>query len=249
MSGFFRLILGGTMIINNDCYTSVVIVAAGRGTRMGTDIKKQYLEICGIPLLARTIKVFERCEYIDEIILVVDGDDIIFCKHEIIDRYGFDKIKSIVSGGETRQDSVYNGLREVDKDCEVVLIHDGARPFIKQDEIVMLIEAAREYSACTIATPVKDTIKLVGHDELIKETLNRNTLWSVQTPQAFLYETVLAAHKRAIKDNFNGTDDAQLVERMGISVKLVKGSYNNIKITTKEDLIIAKAIIEGDYTI
>ncbi len=236
-------------MIRKNGFCSVVIVAAGRGTRMGSEVKKQYLEICGIPLLARTIKVFESCENIDEIILVIDSNDIIFCKHEIIDRYGFDKVKSIVSGGETRQDSVYNGLQEVDKDCEVVLIHDGARPFIKQDEIISLIEAAREYKACTIATPVKDTIKLVGQDEFIKETLNRNTLWSVQTPQAFLYDTVLAAHRRAMKDDFNGTDDAQLVERMGISVKLVKGSYNNIKITTREDLIIAKAIIENDYAI
>lgn len=236
-------------MIRKNGFCSAVIVAAGRGTRMGSEVKKQYLEICGIPLLARTIKVFESCENIDEIILVIDSNDIIFCKHEIIDRYGFDKVKSIVSGGETRQDSVYNGLQEVDKDCEVVLIHDGARPFIKQDEIISLIEAAREYKACTIATPVKDTIKLVGQDEFIKETLNRNTLWSVQTPQAFLYDTVLAAHRRAMKDDFNGTDDAQLVERMGISVKLVKGSYNNIKITTREDLIIAKAIIENDYAI
>ncbi len=236
-------------MIRKNGFFSAVIVAAGRGTRMGSEVKKQYLEICGIPLLARTIKVFESCENIDEIILVIDSNDIIFCKHEIIDRYGFDKVKSIVSGGETRQDSVYNGLQEVDKDCEVVLIHDGARPFIKQDEIISLIEAAREYKACTIATPVKDTIKLVGQDEFIKETLNRNTLWSVQTPQAFLYDTVLAAHHRAMKDDFNGTDDAQLVERMGISVKLVKGSYNNIKITTREDLIIAKAIIENDYAI
>lgn len=236
-------------MIRKNGFCSAVIVAAGRGTRMGSEVKKQYLEICGIPLLARTIKVFESCENIDEIILVIDSNDIIFCKHEIIDRYGFDKVRSIVSGGETRQDSVYNGLQEVDKDCEVVLIHDGARPFIKQDEIISLIEAAREYKACTIATPVKDTIKLVGQDEFIKETLNRNTLWSVQTPQAFLYDTVLVAHHRAMKDDFNGTDDAQLVERMGISVKLVKGSYNNIKITTREDLIIAKAIIENDYAI
>lgn len=236
-------------MIKKNGFCSAVIVAAGRGTRMGTEVKKQYLEICGIPLLARTIKVFESCEYIDEVILVIDSNDIIFCKHEIIDRYGFDKVKSIVSGGETRQDSVYNGLQEVDKDCEVVLIHDGARPFITQDEIISLIEAAREYKACTIATPVKDTIKLVGQDEFIKETLNRNTLWSVQTPQAFMYDVILAAHRKALKDDFNGTDDAQLVERMGISVKLVKGSYNNIKITTREDLIIAKAIIENDYTI
>jgi 2-C-methyl-D-erythritol 4-phosphate cytidylyltransferase len=234
------------MVKGTDLYTSAVIVAAGLGTRMGMDIKKQFIKICGIPVLARTLQVFEDCRFIDEIILVVHSSDIILSKNEIVDRYDFTKVKSIVSGGETRQNSVSNGLNNVDEQCRIVLIHDGARPFIKEDEITSLIEAAAEFGACTIATPVKDTIKLVDDNDFIKSTIDRSTIWSVQTPQAFSYQAILAAHAKAVDDRFTGTDDAQLVERMGIPVKLIKGSYDNIKITTKEDLAVAQIIAEND---
>lgn len=229
-------------------FASAVIVAAGRGTRMGMDINKQYMDICGKPMLARTLQVFEDCDSIDEIILVVNSRDIFYCKQNIIEKFNFSKVKSLVSGGETRQNSVYNGLCDVSTGCDVVVIHDGARPFILPEEIVACIDAAYEYGASTIATPVKDTIKLTDGEGFIRETLDRNALWAVQTPQTFLYSLIMAAHRKAIEDDFTGTDDAMLVERMGIKIKLVRGSYNNIKITTKEDIKLAEILADsGEY--
>lgn len=226
----------------DNIFTSVVIVAAGKGTRMNMDINKQYIEIANKPVLARTIQVFEDCELIKEIILVVNQQDILYCKHNIIDYYGFNKVKSLVAGGSERQASVYNGLLDVDKTCEIVLIHDGARPFVGTNCIIDSIEAAIEYGASCVAVPVKDTIKVAGKDGFIKETLERSTLWAIQTPQVFRHDLVLNAHKKAFEEGFVGTDDAVLVERTGVQVKLVMGSYENIKITTIEDLRIGEAI-------
>lgn len=229
----------------NEFFTSVIIVAAGRGTRMNMDISKQYVEVARKPVIARTIQVFEDCEFIHEIILVVNEYDILYCKQEIIEKYGFRKVKSLVTGGSERQNSVYNGLQEVSKSCKVVLIHDGARPFVKEEIILACIQGAQDFEACCAAIPVKDTIKAVSEDGFIKETLNRNELWSIQTPQAFQYHVIMTAQQRAVEEGFLGTDDAGLVERVGFKVKLIKGSYYNIKITTQEDLILAEAIAEA----
>jgi 2-C-methyl-D-erythritol 4-phosphate cytidylyltransferase len=228
----------------DEYFTSVVIVAAGKGTRMNMDISKQYVEVARKPVLARTIQAFEDCDFIHEIILVVNEYDILHCKQEIIEKYGFQKVKSLVSGGSERQSSVYNGLREVNKACEVVLIHDGARPFIEENTILACVEGALLFDACCTAVPVKDTIKTASEDGFIKETLKRSDLWSIQTPQAFKYQVIMDAHRRAAEEGFLGTDDAVLVERAGFIVKLIKGSYNNIKITTQEDLTFAEAIAE-----
>ena len=229
-------------------FASAVIVAAGRGTRMGMDINKQYMDICGKPMLARTLQVFEDCSCIDEVILVVNSRDIFYCRHNIIERFNFSKVRSLVSGGETRQNSVYNGLCNISNRCDVVLIHDGARPFIRSEEIISCIDTAYEFGASAIATPVKDTIKLADDEGFIRETLDRSVLWAVQTPQAFLCSLIMAAHRKAMEDGFTGTDDAVLVERMGIKVKLVKGSYNNIKVTTKEDIKLAEILANsGEY--
>ncbi|HHW47541.1 MAG TPA: 2-C-methyl-D-erythritol 4-phosphate cytidylyltransferase [Clostridiaceae bacterium] len=226
-----------------DLFVSSVIVAAGKGTRMNMDINKQYLEICGIPVLARTLQVFEDCRFINEIVLVVNEYEILYCKQNIIDEYGFTKVKTLVAGGLERQDSVYNGLLEVDKSCDIVLIHDGARPFAGEKNIIDSIYAAYEFGASCVAVPVKDTVKRSDKDGFVVETLDRSALWLIQTPQTFKYGLILDAHKKALEDGFIGTDDASLVERLGHKPKLVMGGYDNIKITTREDIPVAEAIL------
>ncbi len=226
-------------------FVSVIIVAAGSGTRMNMEKNKMYIEVCGKPLLARTIQIFQDSNYIDEIILVTGSGDIVFCKQHIIDMYDFDKVKKIVAGGKERQNSVYNGLCEVCDKTGVVLIHDGARPFINDEIIKNSIDGALLYGAIGVAVPVKDTIKISDEEAYVRDTPDRKHLWAIQTPQSFKYDVILNAHKKAIADGFLGTDDAVLVERMGYRMKLIMGSYNNIKITTVEDLIFANAIAES----
>jgi len=210
---------------------------------MNANINKLYMYIDNIPILARTIKAFHDCCVIDEIILVVNQDDIIYCKHNIADYYNFKKVRKIVAGGKTRQESVFKGLSETDSKCGIVLIHDGARPFIRERAIMESIDAANDIGASCVAVPVKDTVKSSDSKSFVQETLDRENLWSVQTPQTFKFDLIMSAHKRALEDGFEGTDDAVLVERLGFPLKLVMGSYDNIKITTQEDLAIAEAII------
>ena len=219
-----------------------LITAAGKGSRMNMDINKQYIEIGGKPILARTIQIFEECDQVDEIILVVNSNDIVYCKQNIIDAFGFQKVAAIVAGGETRQESVYNGLIQINESCGIVLIHDGARPFVSGESIVESIAIADESGSACVAVPVKDTIKSADRDNLVQQTLDRSMLWSIQTPQTFRYHLILEAHKKALEDGFSGTDDAMLVERLGHPLRLVYGSYYNIKITTEEDLVMAEAI-------
>lgn len=221
---------------------SVVITAAGKGTRMGMRLNKQYIDILGKPVLVRTIAAFESCDKIDEIIVTVNEADIDYCKSSIIGKYGFKKVKAIVAGADTRQRSVYNGLKHVSKNCEIVLIHDGARPFVDAICIEKCISEARLNGAVCAAVPVKDTIKQTDADGFVEKTVDRSNLWSIQTPQAFEYVLIMQAHESAERDGFTGTDDAMLAERLGRKVKLVMGSYYNIKITTREDLAIAEAI-------
>ena len=230
---------------SNDVFVSAVVVAAGKSSRMNMDTNKQYIEIGGVPVLARTLLAFQNCDKVREIIVVVNGQDILFCKQEIIDNYDLDKVKKLVAGGEERQESVYNGLIEVSEKCDIVLIHDGARPFVREESIYESISAAFEYGASCVAVPSKDTIKSADDDGFVNRTLDRKKLWIIQTPQAFRYELIMDAHRKAMEDGFKGTDDAVLVERLGLPLKLVMGSYDNIKITTQEDLIIGEAIAES----
>ncbi len=227
---------------SRDGIVSVVITAAGKGTRMGMSQNKQYIDILGKPVLARTITAFESCDKIDEIILTVNEADIDYCKSCIINKYGFRKVKAAVVGSDTRQRSVYNGLKRVSEGCTIVLIHDGARPFIDTACIEKCISEARLNGASCAAVPVKDTIKQTDTDGFVDKTVDRSSLWSIQTPQTFEYALIMQAHERAEKDGFTGTDDAMLAERLGRRVKLVMGSYYNIKITTGEDIAIAEAI-------
>lgn len=221
---------------------SVIIAAAGKGTRMGMETNKLYLELTGRPILAVTIQKFEDSALIDEIIVVSNEAEIGYCKRNIIDRFGFAKVKAVVGGGATRQQSVYNGLRQASADCGIVLIHDGARPFIEETVIRECIDAAEKYGAAAAAVPAKDTVKRSDEEGFVTETIDRSKLWYIQTPQAFRYDLIAASHRKAAEDGFEGTDDAVLAERAGHKVRLVMCSYYNIKITTREDLVIAGAI-------
>lgn len=225
-------------------FISAIIVAAGKGRRMGTKLNKVFLNLKGKPVLYYTIKAFENVEEIDEIVLVVSESDLEYCKSSIVNKYDFKKVKRIVSGGMERQESVFRGLESVDNRCSIVLIHDGARPFIDKATLLKGIEEAKNYNAVGIAVPVKDTIKVVNGDNFAIDTPDRSHLMAIQTPQIFDYKLIYEAHLKAIEDGFLGTDDTVLVERLGYKVKLVEGSYRNIKITTPEDLIISEAFLK-----
>lgn len=220
----------------------VVIVAAGTGSRMNMGINKQFIKLEGKEIIAYTIEKFYNNSNIEDIVVVVKEDESDFFKKEILDKYNFKNIK-IAYGGKERQDSVYNGLKLLDKKCHVVLIHDGARPFVSDKIIDNCIEEAKNHKAVVVGVPVKDTIKVIDKDKYIADTPNRSVLWAVQTPQTFDYNILIDAYKDAFKNGFYGTDDAMLVERIGYKVKMVEGSYNNIKITTQEDLNIGSQIL------
>lgn len=224
---------------------TAIITAAGKGTRMNSDINKQYIDIAGLPVLARTIAAFENCEAIADIIVVVNEEDIQYCRRNIIEQYNFTKVKALISGGSERQNSVYKGLCAVNKSSKIVLIHDGARPFVSKKNIIDCILAAKEFDACGIGVRLKDTIKICDQNGFVKTTPDRSSLWSIQTPQAFTYDIIMNAHKMAIQSGYIGTDDLVLVERQGVQVKIIEGSYQNIKITTPEDLIIGESIVKS----
>lgn len=221
----------------------VVIVAAGTGSRMNMGINKQFIKLEGKEIIAYTIEKFYNNSNIEDIVVVVKEDESEFFKKEILDKYNFKNIK-IAYGGKERQDSVYNGLKSLDKKCDVVLIHDGARPFVSDKIIDNCIEEVKEHKAIVVGVPVKDTIKVIDNDKNIVDTPNRSVLWAVQTPQTFDYNILIDAYKDAFKSGFYGTDDAMLVERIGYKVKMVEGSYNNIKITTQEDLSVGSQILK-----
>ena len=220
----------------------VVIVAAGTGSRMNMGINKQFIKLEGKEIIVYTIEKFYNNSNIEDIVVVVKEDESEFFKKEILDKYNFKNVK-IAYGGKERQDSVYNGLKLLDEKCDVVLIHDGARPFVSDKIIDKSIEEAKEHKAIVVGVPVKDTIKVIDNDKNIVDTPNRSVLWAVQTPQTFDYNILIDAYKDAFKNKFYGTDDAMLVERIGYKVKMLEGSYNNIKITTQEDLNIGSQIL------
>jgi len=221
-----------------------LIAAGGRGERIGGILPKQFMEIKKKPVLAYTVEKFEKCELIDEIILVVPEDYMSFCSYNIVDVCDFKKVKRILSGGKERQDSVYKGLLALSKDTDIVLIHDGVRPFISTEKIGKSIEMCKKEKAVILALPVNDTVKRVDEGYVVT-TLDRDKLWIAQTPQTFEYKLILEAYKKAIEDSFIGTDDSSLVERLGFKVRVLEGESQNIKITTQEDLVLAEKIIES----
>jgi 2-C-methyl-D-erythritol 4-phosphate cytidylyltransferase len=226
--------------------TIALIPAAGMGKRMAAGINKQYLLLAGMPIVARTIAVFEKSPLVNEIYVIIPEAEIPFCRTQVIAAHGFSKVKAIVQGGAERQHSVLNGLRAVidPDDNDLVLIHDGVRPFVTPEMIEKSIDLARAHEGALVAVPVKDTIKVVV-DGIINETPQRETLWQAQTPQTFRYGIIRDAHEKAEAEGFLGTDDASLVERSGGQVHIVMGDYRNIKITTPEDLVLAEAFLKS----
>lgn len=224
--------------------SSVIIVAAGSGKRMNSKLAKQYIELKGREILSYTVETFNSSRFIDEIVLVVGESDIENAEKNIVQKYGFEKVRTVTAGGSERQYSVNNGLRSISPDCDIVLIHDGVRPFVSDRYIKRLIDTAAEYGACVLGVPVKDTIKVCGEDNIIASTPERSSLWIAQTPQCFRYDIIKNAYSEAMRKNISGTDDCMLVERTGVKIKMVEGDYNNIKITTPEDLYIGERILE-----
>lgn len=221
--------------------TGVIVVAAGRGTRMGTTESKQYLMLDGKPIFIHTLEAFHRHPSITRIVLVTGEQDVDRCRSWIAE-YGMAGQIQVIPGGAERQHSVRQGLLHLGTPW--VLVHDGVRPFVTREQITACCEAVKTHGAAVLAVPVKDTVKQADGQGWVAATLDRSSLWAIQTPQAFRRDDLLAAHERAAEAGVVGTDDAMLVERLGIPVKLVEGSYDNIKITTPEDLDYA-AFIRG----
>lgn len=220
---------------------AAIVLAAGSGKRMNSTVHKQYLALGGKPVLYYSLKAFEESS-VSFIILVTGAGEEEYCRREIIEKYGIQKIKQIVTGGKERYHSVYEGLKAAGG-ADYVLIHDGARPFVDQGMILRSMEAVREYQACIVGMPVKDTIKIADRDNFTIDTPDRQQLWQIQTPQTFSYKMIYEAYKQMLMvEDDKITDDAMVLERMtGQRVKVIEGSYRNIKITTPEDLIAAEA--------
>jgi len=225
--------------------TIAVIPAGGSGKRLQSDRAKQYLELAGMPVLLHALRVFQQAEAVDEIVLVVPEKDTAFVRNEFIRKYQLTKVSRITPGGSERQDSVRNGLNAIGGDCDIVIIHDGVRPFVTEKMIDDVIAAARREQAAALGVMAKDTVKEAGDDDFVIRTKPRHNIWQAQTPQAFAFAILKKAYDVALHDKYLGTDDAALVERLGIKVKMVAGSYSNIKITTPEDLIMAEALLKN----
>ncbi len=223
---------------------AALIVAAGEGRRMGTAQTKALIPLKGIPILVRAIQPFEACTRVHSLYPVLREADIRPWHQKILEEFSLKKAKPPVVGGLQRQDSVRLGLEAIREDVDIVLIHDGARPFVDAAMLERLLDTVEEAQAAVVAVPVKETLKIVSSAGFVLETPSREGLWHVQTPQAFDYRLILEAHRRAVAEDIVTTDDAALVERLGIPVNVVQGSYKNIKITTPEDLIIAQAFLE-----
>ncbi len=218
-----------------------IILAAGKGLRMGGSVPKQYQELAGRPILAHSLEAFDRAPSIDAIVIVSADKKTI--KEDILQRWPISKPVNFVLGGSERQDSVWNALNAIES-CKIVVIHDGVRPLIEVPVIEESIRVAQEFGAAIAGMPSKDTIKIVDDKGFSIKTPDRNTLWAIQTPQTFKFNLLKEAHIKAKQDVYIGTDDSSLLERINYPVKLIEGGYDNIKITTPEDLIIASEILK-----
>ena len=228
---------------------TALVLAAGQGKRMKSKIQKQFMELAGKPVLHYSLQCFEKCDSVDQIIVVTGSDDIAYVQQEIIQAYHFQKVSAVIAGGAERYESVEHGLHAIEGGYAdgIVLIHDGARPFVTEDMIKRSIDTAGKYGACTVGMPVKDTIKVVDADGNGIETPDRKTLWQIQTPQTFRVPLIRQAHEAMLASgNHNVTDDTMLIEQYtGQTVKVIEGSYENLKITTPEDLILAEAFLSS----
>lgn len=227
-----------------------IVLAAGKGSRMKSEVAKQYIELKGKEVLYYSLKRFQDNDNIDAIILVTRDEDIEYCQNEIVNKYGFTKVIKICTGGKERYNSVYEGLKNIQGiigyNKNIVMIHDGARPFVTDNMINDSIKAANEFGACTVAMPVKDTIKIIDENKFGIETPDRRFLYQIQTPQTFKFDLLFEAYNEMLKqENYNITDDTMLVEQYkGVRSKMVDGAYENIKITTPDDIEIAEKFIE-----
>lgn len=221
-----------------------IIVAAGKGLCLNDPLKKQYHLVVGMPIVVHTLRVFDGCRLIDDILLVVAEEDLEFCRTEIIPCAKLEKKITLVPGGPQRQDSVYNGLQKIDAHDSIVVIHDGVRPFVTRDQLEACINEARVHGACILGVPAYDTLKRVTAKRNIVKTVDRENIWFAQTPQAFRCDLIKRAHERARQQGFIATDDAALIEQIGGKVKIIPGSRNNIKITHPEDLKLARILLE-----
>ena len=224
---------------------TAIVLAAGQGKRMNSKIQKQFLEIQGYPVLYYSLRCFQDSPLIQDIILVTGEKSVTYCKEEIVKKYGFTKVTAVIPGGKERYDSVYAGLCAC-QECGYVLIHDGARPFITEEILERGLQKVKESGACVIGMPSKDTVKLSDAQEFVKETPDRKCVWTIQTPQIFSYPLIRNAHESIRqKDMSSITDDAMVVEQeTGVKVALAEGSYQNIKITTPEDLDVADVFLK-----
>ena len=230
-----------------------IVLSAGQGKRMGTSIQKQYIELCGKPIICYCLEAFEKSEIIDDVIMVAGAGQEDYVTEEIVNKYHFGKVRAVVSGGKERYDSVWNGLKAVRDGMAgeeakegYVYIHDGARPFIDDALLLRAKENVEQYHACAAGMPSKDTIKIVDKDGFVADTPQRKYTWMIQTPQVFDYPLIHDAYEQLYQHmpEVQITDDAMVVETMlQTPVKLYEGSYNNIKITTPEDLVIAESFL------
>jgi 2-C-methyl-D-erythritol 4-phosphate cytidylyltransferase len=221
-----------------------IIPAAGMGKRMGQAVSKQFLTLGDKPLLAHTLLVFQHAPEIDEIIPVLSKEEMEGCLRDVIERYQISKVNTLVVGGKERQDSVLHGLQKIGTDTAVVLVHDGVRPFVTPDMISESVGFSKMGESIAVGVPIKDTIKQVDANKIVLRTLDRSKLWAIQTPQVFPVKILRRAYEVSSKNKMYGTDDASLVERAGGTVRIIMGSYENIKITTPEDLIVAEEILK-----
>lgn len=223
---------------------SVVFPAAGAGRRMQAGRNKVFLKLAEKPILVHTLLKFSDCPSVDELIVVVAPGEEAYIE-ELLRGMRALKPYRVTAGGSERQYSIANGLRLVDPAAEIILVHDAARPLVSVETIERVIEEARRTGAAIAAVPEKYTVKVVDEHRVVKDTIPRETLWEVQTPQGFQRDILLRAYRQAEEDDFLGTDDASLVERVGVPVKVVESDYRNVKITTPEDLVLAESLLDG----
>jgi len=235
--------MGGGMDSFGADMVYAIIVAGGKGVRFRSRVPKQYIALAGVPILTRTLLVFDRCDIIDRIVLVVPPEDITFVRDAMVDPAALCKRITVVGGGRRRQDSVFKGLAAIPLDASLVVIHDAVRPFVTGQTITACVNAARQHGACIAALPVWDTLKRISDSGCIEATLPRERVWAAQTPQAFQTAVIRKAHECARREQVVATDDASLVERVGAVVHIWPGSSRNLKITTAEDLALAAALL------
>lgn len=222
-----------------------VIPAGGGGRRMGTATPKQFLALGGVPLLLHCLRVFEQALSVSQVILVVPENERERALVDVIKRHNIKKVLRVVAGGATRQDSVYEGLKATDPEVEIVVVHDGVRPFVTEDLIERSIAEARHTGGAVVGVPMKETVKQVGADGDILCTIDRSSLWLAQTPQTFRRGLLLEAYQKAYSEGFDATDESGVMERFGHKVAMIPGRWDNIKITTPEDLQMAEAILRS----